>query len=167
MAISRSNLRFYLSGGPDNTDPRMSLGGAPSKTSIGRGLDDLFDDVTGLEAEKGRTDYRCIYFMNTDPNDEGLIDPFVWVVEPPMQSGFGLGLDRAGKNGIADLITDETTAPGGVSFSSPSSFMEALSLPDGPYLEGESIPIWVRRITPKGSRPATETVLIRVRGETY
>lgn len=167
MTVSRSNLRFYLSGGPSNIDPAESLGGAPSMVAVGKDLVELFDDVTGLEAERGKVDYRCIYFMNTDGDPSGLIDPVIWVVKPPEQSDFAFGIDVSGKNGIADMMPNETESPPVEKFVAPDSFLTGLSLPESPYLEGEFVPIWVRRTTPKGSVPSSETVLLRVRGETY
>jgi hypothetical protein len=168
MTVSRSNLRFYLSGGEKNTDPAASLGGLPSKVSIGRGdISQLFDDVTGLEAESGKTDYRCIYFFNDDPDENGLIDPIIWVVKPPEQSKFSFGVDKAGKNGIADFTGNELTPPPVRRFFSPDSYLTGMALPESPYLEGEFVPVWVKRVTPRGSRPTSEVVVIRIRGETY
>lgn len=167
MTISRSNLRFYLSGGPVNIDPAQSLGGAPSYVTVGKDFSELFDDVPGLEAERGRTDYRCIYFMNTDTDPDGFIDPVLWVAKPPEQSFFSFGIDAAGKNGIADFTGDETVTPPVARFVSPDSYLNALALPDSPFYEGEFVPVWVRRVTPRHSRPARETVVLRIRGETY
>lgn len=165
--ISKANLRFQLSGGTDNTDPAKSLGGMMSETQLAGGLNNLFRDVRGTEAEVGRTDYRCIYFWNADPDEDGLIDPAIWLNNKPSVATFSIGIDPIGKNGVADEITEDTVAPEGVVFSEPDSSLLPLWFVEPPYTEGEWLPLWVRRITPKGAPAGAEIVVLRLRGESY
>jgi hypothetical protein len=53
-----------LSGGSSNSNPTLSLGGQPSSTEIGSGLNSLFRDISDSEANSGITDYRCFYVVN-------------------------------------------------------------------------------------------------------
>lgn len=165
--ISKANLRFHLSGGEQNTDPAKSIGGDMSETQLRGGLNKLFADVRGVQAETGWTDYRCIYFWNADPDQDGLIDPAIWLSTKPTTATFSIGVDPVGKNGSAQLIAKDTDAPGGVGFEVPETSVFPLWLPEAPYTEGEWIPLWVRRITPKGASIGTEVVVLRLRGETY
>ena len=60
MAIAASDLEFYLSGGGSNSNPNAALGGVISSSAITNASDNnLFDDVTGDEADSGETHYRC------------------------------------------------------------------------------------------------------------
>ena len=65
MAITSSDLEFYLSGGSSNSNPNAALGGAISSSAITNASDNnLFDDVTGDEADSGDSEYRCSYINN-------------------------------------------------------------------------------------------------------
>lgn len=70
MAIKASDISFVLSGGSNNANPYLSLGGDPSGYPITGTLNNLFDNVTMEESTAGNVDYRCIYVFNdhaTDP----------------------------------------------------------------------------------------------------
>lgn len=67
MAVSTSDIKYLYSGGVANTDPNLSLGGAPSTSQIN--TNNLFDNVTASQASLGTTDYRCIYITNDNPTD--------------------------------------------------------------------------------------------------
>ena len=60
--ISSVSITYQLSGGNDNTDPDLSLGGEISTRPIV--LEILFKDVKPSEAISGKTDYRCFYIKN-------------------------------------------------------------------------------------------------------
>lgn len=64
MPITESDIKFTLSGGINNDDPNKSLGGDPSPIVISNNINNLFDDIQGLEAEEGRIEYRCFYIFN-------------------------------------------------------------------------------------------------------
>lgn len=69
MAISPNDILYVLSGGRYNSDPNKSLGGDPSSRTIWGTMNNLFADVTSIEAQEGYVDYRCLYIVNNHTND--------------------------------------------------------------------------------------------------
>lgn len=55
-------ITYNLSGGTNNSDPDLSLGGDISTSLIT--LEKLFDDITPDQSLEGITDYRCFYIKN-------------------------------------------------------------------------------------------------------
>lgn len=157
MTVSKRNLHFFLS--------LDGLGGPITSTPVD-GLS-LFPDVPGTVAEKGLTDYRCFYFLNRDPSEDGLLDVRLWFERGTNESSLDVGIDPAGQNGTAQTIASVTDSPIGVSFSAPVNDIMPLYLPGTAYLEGDSVALWMRRTVPPGSPPQSERFLLRVRGETY
>lgn len=65
MPVSQPDISLVLSGGTNNLDPNLSLGGNPSSLRVtNNNLNNLFSDVTPEEAEVGKEDYRCLYLFN-------------------------------------------------------------------------------------------------------
>lgn len=63
------NINLVYSGGVQNEDPNSSLGGFPSPTPVVNNMkNNLFDDVSPQETTQGRTDYRCLYVFNDNPD---------------------------------------------------------------------------------------------------
>lgn len=69
MAISTSDIQFFLSGGNNNPYPNSSLGGRPSSFPLTGGMNSLFSNVTTEQAFAGKTDYRCFYVFNKSETD--------------------------------------------------------------------------------------------------
>ena len=95
MAISTSDIQFFLSGGNNNFRPNSSLGGQPSSFPITGGMNSLFGNVTTEEAFAGKTDYRCFYVFNKSETD-ALSEVEIYLED----QGFGgstvtLGLQKA------------------------------------------------------------------------
>jgi hypothetical protein len=165
MAVSAANLKLYLSGGAANADPNASLGGAKSVVAIsGTALNCMFDNIAGTEAASGQTEYRCLYFVNEDADATGLIDPVMWVSKQPNVSNVAtgetieIGLDLAGKNGVADTIASATTAPSpAVTFDDPATKGAGIALPSAPYTEDDYVAIWFKRITPSSQAVSVGT----------
>ncbi len=153
--LSERNLGFFLSldrlGGPITSAP----------------AEELFADVRGVEAEKGFTDYGCVYFANLDPSPDGLMDPEAFlVVKPGTQSSVSLGIDPAGKNGEAQNVASRMDPPDGVVFVH-SSQQVPFRLPGGAYLQNDRIALWIRREVPKGANVAEEGFKLMIRGESF
>jgi hypothetical protein len=169
MAVSSANLKWYYSGGTANTDPNASLGGAISTTEVGTSIHQLFDRVSGTEASTGDTEYRCIYFYNTDTDANGLVDPAVFILSQTSSGDteIEIGLDPAGKNGTATAVAVEGNAPAGVTFTAPSTYGTGLAFPSSPYVEDDYIAIWIKRIVQSSaSSTASDTCSLRVEGST-
>jgi len=169
MPVSSANMKLYLSGGAANADPNAALGGARSTTLVGAGLNNIFDDVTGDEAATGDTEYRCIYFRNEDANASGLLAPLrYWIDQLTSNTGdeIDLGIDPAGKNGVATTIANENVAPVGVSFSRPTTKAAGLDLPGTPYVQNDQVAVWIRRtVTAGASTDPNDTASIRIEGD--
>lgn len=153
--LSERNLGFFLSldrlGGPITSAPAA----------------ELFADVRGVEAEKGFTDYACVYFANLDPSPDGILDPEAFlVVKPGTQSDVSLGVDPSGKNGLAQTISSRREPPDGVVFVH-SSVEVPFRLPNAPYHQDDRIALWIRREVPKGANVAEEGFKLIIRGESF
>jgi hypothetical protein len=166
MAITAADIKWYYSqqGGEDYNG---SLGGAIGTTELTAGDNNLFDDVTGAEASAGDTEYRCFYIKNTH-GTLTLSSTYLWIQTETASTddSVDIGLDLAGKNGTADTVADEDTAPSpAVSFSHPTTKGAGLSL--GDLAPGDYYAIWVKRIvTAAASAYSANTGTFRVEGDT-
>ena len=163
MPIIASDIKYYLSGGGSNSDPAASLGGAQSSVQVTS--NDLFDDVSSAEASSGDTEYRCIYVENTH-GSLTLIGAKVFIQSQTSSSDtdIAIALGGEGKNGTAETVADEGTAPSGESFSQPASYAAGLSL--GDLAPGDSYPVWIRRTVNAAAASANDSWTIRVQGDT-
>ncbi len=150
---------FRLSGGDLNTSGNGSLGGIMSSTAYADDvIENLFDNVSRNEGLLGRTEYRCIYILNTGG---GHISGAVIEVKvnPPL-TRISIGLDPAGKGdgvnrGVATNIPTEDTTPSGVKFFgedilSADGPWNVVKLPLGLLKSGEAVPVWLKRVTEQG-----------------
>ena len=162
MAIVPTEIKYRLSGGAANSSPDASLGGVKSSVDVPVGI---FDDVSSAEAGAGITDYRCVYVQNTN-GTLTLIGAKLWIQAQTPSPGTEIfvGLGTSGLNATEQTIANETTAPTGVTFSSPASFAAGLTLGDVPA--GQHFPVWIRRVVTAGAAAASDTFTLRVQGDT-
>lgn len=162
-AVDPANIKWYLSGGAENTSAAASLGGVRSATTVTQ--DALFDDVSGAEATAGHTDYRCIYVRNEDADT--LSDCFVWISSNTASedTAITIGLDLAGKNGTADTIATETTAPDPeVTFSAAAS--KGAGLDVGDLGQNDYYAIWIKRVVGSSAAAVTgDTFTLKIEGD--
>lgn len=79
--MSLEFINFYLSGGSNNNNPNLSLGGLPSKYPLSSfGINNLFDNVTSEQAKIGNTEYRCFYIFN-DSEDKHLYNSSIYAIQ--------------------------------------------------------------------------------------
>lgn len=163
MPIASSDIQYRMSGGASNSDPAASLGGAKSSTSFTTNA--IFDDVTSAEAAAGDAEYRCFYVHNAHATLT-LQGAKIWIQSQTSSADtdIAIALGGEGKNGTAETVVNEGTAPSGETFSQPSSFAGGLSL--GDLAPGEHYPVWVRRTVNASAASATDTWTIRVQGDT-
>ena len=65
MTTTGYDISVVLSGGINNTQPDLSLGGIASATPVTNDvLNNLFSDVSADQNASGLDDFRCIYFFN-------------------------------------------------------------------------------------------------------
>ena len=161
MAIVSTDIDYKHSGGATNSDPALSLGGIISANDVT--VNTLFDDVSSAEASAGDTEYRCVYVQNSHATLT-LLTAKVFIQANTAGSRIAIALGGEGKNGTAETVANENTAPVGETFSQPTDYAGGLSL--GDLAPGETYPIWIRRVIPSSAAAATDTYTLRVQGET-
>ena len=57
-------LKYYYSGGFDNQDPLLSIGGEISNSIININEENIFNNISQDLYKKGLIDYRCLYLRN-------------------------------------------------------------------------------------------------------
>tara|TARA_R110000803_G_scaffold20169_1_gene52160 strand:+ start:187 stop:714 length:528 start_codon:yes stop_codon:yes gene_type:complete len=173
MAITSSNIKFYLSGGISNADVNASIGGAISSTEVtDNSLHNLFDKTLGTESTAGDTEYRCIYVKNTHGSLE-LELAKIWISTNTTSPAnvIAIALAGEGKGGTAETLSpdNEDTPPSGETFSQPTAYSTGLSL-DGVGTGlgfGISYPIWIRRTIAAGATAVDNvTFVLSVQGDT-
>lgn len=167
MAIASTDIDFRLSGGGSNSDPNASLGGVKSSVEIvDSTVQNLFDNVSGAEAEAGDTEYRCFYVHNSHATLT-LQNAVAWIQTntPSTSTVINIGAGTAAINATEQTVANESTAPTGVTFSAAANEGAAISLGNIPA--GQHKAIWVRRVV---SASATaydnDGATIRIKGET-
>ena len=136
MAIVSNNIKFYLSGGVNNTEVNDSLGGVMSTTEVvDSNLHNLFDKTLGTESTAGDTEYRCIYVKNTHASLE-LELAKIWISSNSVNpaNAIWIARDVIGKNGEAETETNENTAP-----SNSGTTFSQTALQTGTYAGGLSL----------------------------
>jgi hypothetical protein len=150
MTVLSTELKWYYSGGATNNDPAESYGGALSSYALASSsLNNLFDDVTGDEAESGYVEYRVLYFYNESTDANGLADPILWIpTQPPGDDDLAVAVATV-KNTVITKPANDHTAPTGIgSFSAPATKGAGIALPSGPYEEDDYVGVVFRRTVP-------------------
>lgn len=163
MPIVAGDIEYRLSGGAANSNPAASLGGAKSSTEAVAAT--LFDDVSGAESAAGDTEYRCIYIQNNH-GTLTLQNAVIWIQSnsTSIHTEIQIALGGEGKNGTAETVANENTAPAGESFALCANKGAGLSL--GNLAPAEYYPVWIRRVVTAGAAAAADTFTIRVEGDT-
>ena len=151
MAVLETDLKFLLSGGAANEDPDAALGGIISATEVvDNVLNNLFDNVSGVEHAAGDTNYRCIYIKNNSASIAYNVKIYISTNTAAIDDTINIGKDLAGLNATADTIANESTAPDpAVTFSTAADYANAIDLGDIPA--GQVYALWVKRIVSAGS----------------
>lgn len=148
-----------------------SLGDQISTTAMPDAtLNALFDDISGAENAASTVDYRCLFIHNSNASN-ALQDAAVWLsAEVAGGASIAVGVDTTAASAIgaavaqALTIANETTAPSGVSFSSPTSFATGVAL--GTINAGYCRAIWVRRTAANSAALNSDGVTLSVQGDT-
>lgn len=104
MSITADDISIVLSGGINNLDPSLSLGGYPSTKQIRDGLvNNLFADVTPDQTSTGYEDYRCFYVFND--SEDPVYNIEVWI-ESEVEGGASieLGIEEADETQRITLV---------------------------------------------------------------
>jgi hypothetical protein len=177
VPISSSDILFKLSiktGSAGNSlsqgDVNASLGKYISTTQIVDATpNNLFDDITGDENAASDVEYRCFFVHNAHATLT-LQNPVVWIsAEVSGGANAAIGIDTTAASAIGSAsaqaleVANENTAPGGVSFSSPTSKGAGLSLGNLP--PGQCRAVWVRRTATNSAALDNDGATIRVEGD--
>lgn len=112
--------------------------------------ENIFPDVGANDSLLGKTEYRCLYILNT--NGAAIANTVkLWIVsQTPAGDDIAIGLEPGGKNQTAQTIVSGTTAPSGVTFTQPSSSGAGLAI--GNLNAGDYQAFWIRREVPVETR---------------
>lgn len=175
MAIASSDIKFRLtiktgaSGESATSTPAGSLGKYASTTDITDATaNNLFDDISGDENAASTVDYRAFAILNKH-GSLTLQNPKVWIsAEVAGGASVAIGLDPVGVASstaiLGTSITDELTAPSGVSFSAPTTKSGGLAPASIPA--GSGIIVWVRRTAANNSAVDADGATFRCEGDT-
>ena len=152
MSITSTDLKYLLSGGASNNDPNASLGGAVSSTEVtDNTLNNLFDDISGDEHEAGDTEYRAIFVKNAHATDTAY-NVKIWIESNTTAADDSIQIGKESALGSPiQTITNESTAPTGITFSTADGQSNAISI--GNMAAGQVMGIWVKRIVTAGNTP--------------
>lgn len=148
-----------------------SLGDQISTTQIPDAtLNALFDDITGAENAASTVDYRCIFIHNSNASN-ALQSAVMWLsAEVAGGASIAIGVDTTAASAIGSgsaqalTVANETTAPAGVTFSSPTSAGAGISL--GTINAGSCRAVWVRRTAANSAALNNDGVTLSVQGDT-
>lgn len=172
MAITSGDLKFRLSGGSANTTADNSIGGLMSLSqSINDNTDNnLWDDVTGAEANSGDTEYRCFFFRMSHATLD-LTSAKAWISQTTPSGdtliNVGMELDppKVGNSYWVQSIADESTAPANVSFIHSTTKADGLDL--GTVEPCSTVAFWVERIVGAAASAYSDDYWsIKVEGDT-
>jgi hypothetical protein len=146
MSISNTDIIFVLSGGPNNANANLSLGGPPSQYPIlTTSLNSVFSDISVTDSQFGLIDYRCIYVVNNNAISS-LYNTGIYLGSVISgSSNIMIGLTIPTINNIAYFTSSAIMAPNDISFSLPTVYspISLGTLPAKAYF-----PVWIKRTTP-------------------
>lgn len=177
MAITATDILFKLSvaTGPGNTnaqgDPNLSFEDFMSSTQITDATDNnLFDDISGDENAASDVEYRN-FFVHNNHGSLTWQSPVVWLSsEVAGGANAAIAIDGTAASAAnsasaqAETVANESTAPSGETFSSPTTKGTGLAL--GNLVAGNVRAIWVRRTATNSAAQNADGVTIRVEGDT-
>lgn len=169
MAIVAADIQTRYSGGAANGDPNASLGGAESNQSFASGVqNNLWDDVTGAESASGDTEYRGFYVHNNN-GAQAWLGPVIWIdqLTSSPDTEFFIALAAEGVSvQMAGPLTDEGSAPAGVTFTQPTSKATGLALGNPDLAAGAFRGVWMKRVVNAGAGAFSDSGSFRVEGDT-
>jgi hypothetical protein len=148
-----------------------SLGRYISTTAWAGGVaQDLFDDLTGAANAASQVDYRCIFIYNS--NAANAYQNAVVYIASEVAGGasIAIGVDTTAASALGSAtaqaltIANTTTAPAGVTFSSPTTAATGIAL--GTIPVGNVRAFWVRRTAANTAALSNDGVTLSTSGDT-
>lgn len=178
MAITASDILIKLSvttGSAGNSTAQAavdsSLGKYISTTQVtDNTLNNLFANATGAQNAASQVDYRCVFVHNAHATLTWQNAVVYMSSEVAGGAGCAIGVDATASLAIgsasvqAVTVASSTTAPAGVSFTSPTTAATGLSL--GSIAPGFCKAYWVRRTLANTSAKDNDGVTIGYSGDT-
>jgi len=143
--------------------PAASIGGFASNTPyLGGATGDLFGQSSSVDLDNARADYRCLYVYNPSYTS-GLTDVRIHMVSvSPGSAATTIGVDprpvTAVDSSAAQAVEPVSiyAAPGGVTFTAPSSYASGIPLGNLGVRMGRAI--WIRRVPVSSGSSAAESI---------
>jgi len=169
MAIAASDIKLRISGSSASaTDPNGSYGGAMSTVSGGiittNVLNNDMDDITSAEASSGITIYHNYYYKN-EHGSLTYISPKFYI-DTQTNSGdtsVAMALVAEAKNVATTRLTNETTAPSGITFSTPANYAGGIAI--GSLNAGDYRGIWVKYIVGSSASAVLDSYTLGIQGD--
>lgn len=175
MPVSNADVKLKLSiktgsagHASAQADPNASLGKYISTTEVNSGtpLNNLFDNVSGAENTAGTPDYRGVVIHNDDTSNRTITNVVAFLAsEVAGGAVVAIGVDPAAASALTNAsaqmaeIANETTAPAGVTFTSPTTAGAGVSL--GTLTSDQVRGLWIRR-TPQGTAKDNDGVTLQI-----
>lgn len=162
MSVIAAEILYYYTGTGTQAAPGGSLGGSITANECGTAINHLFDNVSPAEATAGDTEYRAISVKNTNATDT-LYDAYIWISLETVSTDsiVAIGYDSTG----TQSVVNESTAPTGITFSTPLTKATGISL--GDMAAGVAKRIWVRRTITAGAVKLADNGTMITEGGTY
>jgi len=174
MAIVSTDIKFWLTGAAsvDNpqTDPNASLGGKRSSTEmVTAELNNLFDDISGAEAESGDTEYRGIIIQNKHASLTLYNAKAFLSVQPngsrTTDEDISIATEAVSSDHIGTIATENDAPSGAGAFSAPATYATGLALGDL-GVDGQ-MGLWIKRVVPASTEAsASANFTLVVQGDT-
>lgn len=148
-----------------------SLGKYISTTAWAGGVaQDLFDDISGSANATSQVDYRCIFIYNS--NGANAYQNAVVYIASEVAGGasIAIGVDTTAASALGSAtaqaltIANATTAPAGVTFSSPTTAATGIAL--GTIASGSVRAFWIRRTAANTAALSNDGVTLSTSGDT-
>ena len=169
MAIAASDIKLRISGASASaTDPNGSYGGAMSTVSGGiivtNVLNNDMDDITSAEASSGITIYHNYYYKN-EHGSLTYISPKFYI-DTQTNSGdtsVAMALVAEAKNVATTRLTNETTAPSGITFTTPANYAGGIAI--GSLDAADYRGIWVKYIVGSSASAVLDAYTLGIQGD--
>lgn len=175
MAIQSTDILLKLAttagaaGNANTSTPNASLGKYISTTVITDAvLNNLFDNISGDENAAATVDYRCVFIHNAHATLTWQAIVAYLLSEVAGGANIAIGVDPTAASAIgaagvqALTIANETTAPAGVVFTSPTTLGAGIVI--GDIAPGQCRAIWVRRTATISAALNNDGVTLRFQG---
>ena len=174
-AIVDGEIFFMKAGASTGTSPVAavdpSIGTRVSSTALTSTLNALFDQVSAAENAATHTDYRVLYFRNSNTANAAQ-NVRIWMDggDPAGGATVTLGVDSVAASAYTGTavaqgtsVANETTAPGSVTFSAAVDEASAINLGSVPV--GNVKAFWIKRVT-NNAAAINETLTLRYKLDT-